>query len=201
MPHQLPDLPYAYEALEPYLDADTLHLHHDKHHLAYVNGLNEAEEKLKGLQASGDFSAVRAVCDALAFHYSGHLLHSLFWANMTPDGGGQPQGALAEFIARDFGSTDTMLKLFLAAADSVQGSGWAVLAWQPLGAQLVVLQAEKHQNLAQWGVRPLLVLDVWEHAYYMRYQNRRKDFTGGFPAVINWADVGERLAECQCAKA
>jgi len=107
MPHQLPDLPYAYDALEPFLNEETMHLHHDKHHAGYVKGLNEAEEKIKAAQQSGDFSAIRDLCDALAFNYSGHLLHSLFWNNMSPDGGGEPTGELAAQINRDFGSFAT----------------------------------------------------------------------------------------------
>ncbi len=194
MPHQLPDLPYAYDALEPFLNEETMHLHHDKHHAGYVKGLNTAEEKVRAAQQSGDFAAIRGLGDALAFNYSGHLLHSLFWNNMSPDGGGQPEGELAAQIAEDFGSFDTFKAQFLAATNSVQGSGWGVLAWQPLGSQLVILQAEKHQNLAQWGVTPLLVLDVWEHAYYLQYQNRRPEFTEGFFNVVNWDDIATRLA-------
>ncbi len=194
MPHQLPDLPYAYDALEPFLNEETMHLHHDKHHAGYVKGLNEAEGKIKAAQQSGDFSAIRALCDALAFNYSGHLFHTLFWNNMSPEGGGDPEGELAVQINKDFGSFATFKAQFLAASNSVQGSGWGVLAWQPLGSHLVILQAEKHQNLAQWGVTPILVLDVWEHAYYLQYQNRRPEFTEGFFTVINWDDVAARLA-------
>ncbi len=195
MPHQLPDLPYAYDALEPFLNEETMHLHHDKHHAGYVKGLNEAEEKIKAAQQSGDFSAIRTLCDAVAFNYSGHLLHSLFWNNMSPAGGGEPEGELAAQINKAFGSFATFKAQFLSASNSVQGSGWGVLAWQPLRSQLVILQAEKHQNLAQWGVvTPMLVLDVWEHAYYLQYQNRRPEFTEGFFDVINWDDVATRLA-------
>ena len=120
MPHQLPDLPYAYDALEPFLNEETMHLHHDKHHAGYVNGLNEAEEKINAAQQSGDFSAIRALCNALAFNYSGHLFHTLFWDNMSPDGGGQPTGELAAQINKDFGSFATFKAQFLAATNSVQ---------------------------------------------------------------------------------
>ncbi len=194
MPHELPDLPYAYDALEPFLNEETMRLHHDKHHAGYVQGLNEAEEKIKAAQQAGDLSAIRALCDALAFNYSGHLLHTLFWHNMSPDGGGEPEGELAAQIEKDFTSLATFKAQFLAASNSVQGSGWGVLAWQPLGSQLVVLQAEKHQNLAQWDVTPILVLDVWEHAYYLQYQNRRAEYIDRFCDVINWGDVAARLA-------
>ena len=193
MAFELPELPYAYNALEPYLNEETLKFHHDKHHNAYVTALNEAEEKLAKAQEAGDFAAIRALCNAIAFNYSGHLLHSLFWTNMSPDGGGEPSGVLAEQIAKDFKSFDTFKAQFLAASNAVQGSGWGILAWQPLGQKLVILQTEKHQNEAQWGVTPLLVLDVWEHAYYLQYQNRRPDFTKGFFDVVNWDDVAQRL--------
>ena len=194
MAHELPDLQYGYDALEPYLNAETLHLHHDKHHAGYVNGLNETEEKLKAAQQAGDFSAIAGMCNALAFHYSGHLLHSIYWTNMSPNGGGEPTGDLASQIERDFGPFATFKAHFLAASNAVQGSGWAILGWQPLGEQLVVLQAEKHQNLTQWGVTPIMVLDVWEHAYYLQYQNRRAEFAEGFFEVVNWEDVAARLA-------
>ncbi|MEN6645276.1 MAG: superoxide dismutase [Armatimonadia bacterium] len=193
MAFELPELPYAYKALEPYLSEETLKFHHDKHHNAYVTALNEAEEKIAKAQEAGDFAAIRALSNAIAFNYSGHLLHSLFWTNMSPDGGGEPQGALAEQIKKDFKSFDTFKAQFLAATNAVQGSGWGILAWQPLGQKLVVLQTEKHQNEAQWGVTPILVLDVWEHAYYLQYQNRRPDFTKGFFDVVNWKDVAGRL--------
>jgi len=193
MAHELPDLPYDYDALEPFLSAQILEIHHDKHHQGYVDGLNEAEEKVKQAREAGDFSDIRAICDALAFNYSGHLFHSIFWTCMSPDGGGEPEGSLAEQIEKDFGDLETFKDQFLAATNSVQGSGWGVLAWQPLGSQLVILQAEKHQNLAQWGVTPILVLDVWEHAYYLQYQNRRKEFTDGFFDVVDWESVRERF--------
>jgi superoxide dismutase, Fe-Mn family len=195
--YALPDLPYAYDALAPFLNEETMHLHHDKHHAGYVKALNDSEDKLQQAAQAGDFAGIRALADALAFNYSGHLLHSLFWTNMAPHGGGAPNGALAEQIAKDFGSYDTFKSEFLAASNAVQGSGWGILAWQPLGSKLAVLQAEKHQNLAQWGATPILVLDVWEHAYYLQYQNRRTEFTSKFFDVVNWQDVAQRLAKAQ----
>lgn len=195
MAHTLPDLPYAYDALAPYLDEMTLQFHHDKHHASYVEKLNAAEAQIADARKSGDFSAIRAVCDALAFNYSGHLFHSIYWTCMSPDGGGEPQGALSEQIAKDFGNLDTFKSEFTAAADAVQGSGWAVLVWQPMSAQLQVLQSEKHQDLSQWGATPIMVLDVWEHAYYLQYQNRKPEFTQGFFDVVNWSEVDRRLRE------
>ncbi|MFO8082248.1 MAG: superoxide dismutase [Armatimonadota bacterium] len=195
MAHELPELPYAYDALEPYLGEQTLRTHHDRHHQGYVDGLNEAEEKVEAARQAGDFSAIRSICDALAFNYSGHLFHSIYWQCMSPGGGGEPEGALMEQIQNDYEDFATFKKQFLAATDAVQASGWGVLAWQPQGRKLVVLQAEKHQNLAEWGAVPVMVLDVWEHAYYLDYQNERSRFTEGFFDVVNWDFVSRRFEE------
>jgi len=193
-PHELPDLPYDYDALEPHYDEQTLRIHHDKHHAGYVRGLNGAEEKLATLLADGDFSQTKPLCKALAFHGSGHLFHSLFWTNMGPDGGGEPDGGLARAVQASFGGFEPLKGLFLAAANSVAGSGWGVLAYRPFADDLVVLQAEKHENFAQWGAIPLLVCDVWEHAYYLKYQNRRSEWTAAFVEnLVNWDDVAKRL--------
>ncbi len=196
--HKLLDLPYAYDALEPYYDEQTLRLHHDIHHAAYVKGLNAAEEKVAAMLKSGDFAAAKAVCAELAFHGSGHILHSIFWMNMKPGGGGEPQGELRAAIAQQFGSFDAFRGFFVAAANAVAGSGWGILAHRKLDDALVVLQAEKHENLTQWGVTPLLALDVWEHAYYLKYQNRRPEWTKAFMEhLVNWEDVARRLAEAR----
>lgn len=194
--YELPPLPYAYNALEPHIDEQTMRLHHDKHHLAYVNGLNSALEKLEAARASGDLALVKHLSREAAFHGSGHFLHSIFWPNMAAPGsggGGEPTGALADQISRDFGSFAAFKAHFSAAANQVEGSGWALLVWEPLAGQLEILQSEKHQNLTQWGVRPLLVLDVWEHAYYLKYQNNRGAYVEAWWNVVNWADVAQRL--------
>lgn len=194
--YELPPLPYAYDALEPHIDEQTMRLHHDKHHLSYVNGLNTALEKLAAAREAGDFALVKHWSREAAFHGSGHLLHSIFWPNMAPAGSGpsEPQGDLAAQIAKDFGSFDAFKAHFTAAAGAVEGSGWALLVWEPNAGQLEVLTAEKHQNLTQWGVVPLLVLDVWEHAYYLKYQNNRGAYVNAWWNVVNWADVAERFA-------
>ncbi len=193
-PHELPDLPYGYEALEPHYDKETLTIHHDKHHAGYVKGLNSTEAALKAALDAGDFSQSKVLCKAAAFHGSGHILHSLFWGNMKPGGGGEPSGGLAAGISRSFGSFEKFKGLFLAAANSVEGSGWGILAHRGLDDRLVVLQAEKHENLTQWGVSPILVVDVWEHAYYLKYQNRRKDWTATFmDQLVNWDNVAANL--------
>jgi Fe-Mn family superoxide dismutase len=200
MAHELPALPYDYNALEPYIDEQTMHLHHDIHHKGYVDGLNNAEKKLAEARAAGDYALVKHWSREAAFHGSGHFMHALFWPNMAPagkGGGGEPTGELAAQIKKDFGSFEAFRKHYSAAAVAVEGSGWAVLAWQPQGKQLVILQSEKHQQLTQWGAVPLLVLDVWEHAYYLKYQNKRAAYVEAWWNVVNWADVAARLAKAR----
>ncbi len=195
MAHELPPLPYAYDALEPHYDEATLRLHHDKHHQAYVNGLNAAEEQVQKMLSAGDFAGAKAACKALAFHGSGHILHSIFWTNMKPGGGGEPTGELAKAIAKQFGNFAAFRKLFLATTNAVEGSGWGILAVCPTTHTLAVLQAEKHENLTIWGDEPLLALDVWEHAYYLKYQNKRPEWTQAFmDHLVNWDDVAQRYA-------
>lgn len=195
MPHELPPLPYAYNALEPYYSEEILRLHHDKHHAAYVTGLNTAEEKVQAMMKSGDFAAANSLAKDQAFHGSGHILHSVFWNSMKPGGGGAPSGDLAEAINKSFGSYDAFKGLFLATSNAIQGSGWGVLAYRWLDDSLVVLGAENHEDRAQWGVKAILVLDVWEHAYYLQYQNRRPDWTKAFmDNLVNWDYVAEKYA-------
>ena len=193
MAHTLPDLPYAYDALEPHIDEQTMKLHHDIHHNGYVTGLNSAEDKLAAARESGDFALAKHLSRESAFHGAGHLLHTLFWTNMGPDAGGEAGGSLADAIKSDFGGFDKFKAQFTAASNQVEGSGWGILAHRPLDNKLVVLQAEKQQNLTQWGVTPILVLDVWEHAYYLKYQNKRPDYTNAFFNVINWSNIEDRF--------
>ncbi|MFQ5746169.1 MAG: superoxide dismutase [Gemmatimonadota bacterium] len=192
--YALPDLPYDYAALEPWIDEQTMRLHHDIHHQGYVNGANAALEKLEQAREAGDFAAVKAVSRDLAFNASGHLLHTIFWPNMAPEGqGGEPADALADELARSFGGVDDFKAHFSAAAKGVEGSGWGILAWEREGGHLVVLQAEKHQNLTAQGCAPILVLDVWEHAYYLKYQNKRAAYVDAWWNVVNWNDVAARF--------
>lgn len=197
MSYELPQLPYEYNALEPHIDEPTLHLHHDKHHKAYVDGLNNAESKLADAREKGDFSGVKHWSRELAFHGSGHILHSLYWVTMAPagkGGGGKPSDGLMRQLESDFGSYDNFSKQFTAAAIAVEGSGWALLVLSPLGRKLEILTAEKHQDLAQWGATPILTVDVWEHAYYLKYQNRRADYIAAWWNVVNWLEVAKRLS-------
>jgi len=188
----LPPLPYAYNALEPYIDEATMRLHHDKHHLAYVNGLNAALKGLAQARDTGNYDLVQYYTSQVAFNGAGHFMHSIFWQNMSPNGGGLPKGELLAAIERDFGSFDRFKAQFSAASAKVEGGGWGVLAWQPMSQQLLILQVEKHQNLSPSGLIPLLVLDVWEHAYYLKYQNKRADYISAFFNIINWDDVARR---------
>jgi len=190
----LPPLPYAYNALEPHIDEATMKLHHDVHHLGYVKGLNNATQKLKEAIEKDDFGLVKHWECELAFHGSGHFLHVLFWNNMFPDQGKRSAALDAQF-AKDFGSYEGFVKLFKAASKSVEGSGWGILGYQPHANKLVVLSAEKHQNQSQWITYPVLVLDVWEHAYYLKYQSKRGDYVDAFFNVINWNDVSKRFEE------
>lgn len=191
--HQLAALPYAYNALEPVIDEQTMRLHHDKHHAGYVKGLNNAERQLDEAREVGDFSLIKHWEREVAFHGSGHILHSIFWNNLAPKGGGEPGGELAYAIRTEFGSFESFKAQMIAATKSVEGSGWGVFAYQPILKKLAILQAEKHQNLTQWGAIPLLVIDVWEHAYYLKYQNRRAEFVENIFKIINWKDVAERF--------
>ncbi|GAH72409.1 unnamed protein product, partial [marine sediment metagenome] len=176
------------------LSRQTLTLHHDKHHQGYVNGLNATLAKLATAREAGDYAGVKALSRNLAFHGSGHVLHSLYWRSMTP-GGRALRGELLSAVRRDFGSAEAFLASFAAATKAAEGSGWGIVAYEPMGGRLLVLQAEKHQNLAVWGAAPLLVCDVWEHAYYVDFENRRGDYVDGFLAVADWEFVGRRYAQ------
>lgn len=194
MAHELPSLDYDYDALEPHIDGQTMRLHHDIHHLGYVNGLNNAEAKLAAARESGDYALVQHWERQLAFHGAGHFLHCIFWKNMSPNGGGKPSGPLLKKIEADFGSFEAFSAHFKAAATAVEASGWGLLVKNNISGKLEILTSEKHQNLTQWVVTPLLVIDVWEHAYYLKYQNKRAAYVEAFFNVINWDDVAARFA-------
>jgi Fe-Mn family superoxide dismutase len=194
MAHELPKLPYAYDALEPHISKEILELHHGKHHAAYVAGLNTAEQKLAEARAAGDMALVKHWARELGFHGSGHILHSIYWTNMSPNGGGEPKGELAEAINSAFGNFAAFKAQLTASSNSVEGSGWGLLVWNRATNKLEILATEKHQDQSQWSSVPLLVIDEWEHAYYLQYQNRRPDYTAAFWNVVNWDNVAERFA-------
>jgi Fe-Mn family superoxide dismutase len=192
--YKLPDLRYDYGALEPHISGKIMELHHDKHHAGYVKGANDTLEKLDAARDARDFSKLGSLEKALAFNLSGHVLHSLFWQNLSPKAGGRPEGELAEAIDHAFGSFDVFKKQLTEVASTIMGSGWAALVWEPLAGRLLTTQIYDHQsNLAQAGV-PILVLDAWEHAFYLQYQNRKTEFFEAVWSVWNWEDVAERFA-------
>ena len=192
--YTLPELDYDYSALEPHISGRIMELHHSKHHQAYVTGANTALEQLAEARESGNFASVNKLEKDLAFNLGGHLNHSIFWQNLSPNGGGAPEGELAAVIDEHFGSFDKFKAHFTATALGVQGSGWAVLAWDSLGSKPVIFQLFDQQSNAPLGVTPLLQLDVWEHAYYLDYLNVRADYVKAFWNIANWEDVARRFA-------
>lgn len=190
----LPDLPYEYNALEPYIDEQTMRLHHDKHHAGYVKGANLAIEKLAEARKNGDTSGVRAWTLALSFNLSGHLLHSLFWEILGPQDKLRPEGRLLEMINESFVSFEAFMQEFKAVAMSIEGSGWAVLLHDETNNSLFVAPIEKHNMLGITGLRPIMAIDVWEHAYYLKYQNDKKAYVESFDKVINWDAVESKLS-------
>jgi Fe-Mn family superoxide dismutase len=195
----LPPLPYEYNALEPLIDEKTMRIHHDKHHAGYVKGLNTALEKLQAARKSNDYGTIKAVSRDLAFNGSGHMLHTLFWNSMSPAKPEVP-ALLTDAFNRSFGSVDAAKAQFAAATKDVEGSGWGVLAYEPVSDKLLILQSEKHQNLTVWGVTPLLVCDVWEHAYYLKYANERTAWVDNFMKMANWPFAAERLDQARKAR-
>lgn len=192
--YTLPELPYDYAALEPHYSAEVVKLHHGKHHAAYVTGANTTLDKLAEARRKDDFAAINQLQKSLAFHLSGHVLHSLLWKNMTPRGGGQPEGEVGAAIKEFFGSFDGFKGQLTEAAMNIQGSGWGALAWEPLGKRLMVEQVYDHQGNIGNGTVPLLVLDMWEHAYYLQYKTAKGDWVKAFWNVVNWPDVAQRFA-------
>jgi Fe-Mn family superoxide dismutase len=191
--YSLPDLRYDYGALEPHISGRIMELHHDKHHGGYVKGANTTLEQLAEARAKDDFSKLSSLEKALAFNLSGHVLHSLFWQNLTPKGGDRPTGPFGEAITRDFGSFEKFRKQLTASASTIMGSGWGALVWEPVGKRLITTQIYDHQNnLTQAGV-PVLVLDAWEHAYYLQYENRKTDFFEVVWNCWNWEDASKRF--------
>lgn len=187
--HTLPELPYAYDALEPYISGEIMRLHHQEHHQSYVDGLNEAETAIYIKQTE---DKLKYWLRNQAFHGSGHYLHSIFWQNMTPHSKKQPSDEIGRQIKKDFGSWYKFKELFSNTAASVEGNGWAVLLWSPMNRKLAIQSLEKHQLFHLANTNPLLVLDVWEHAYYLQYQTDKNAYIENWWNVVNWDDVNER---------
>ncbi|NNG18143.1 superoxide dismutase [Naumannella sp. ID2617S] len=200
MTYTLPDLPYDYSALAPHIAPEIMELHHDKHHATYVKGANTAVEQIAEAVDKGDFATINKLEKDLAFNLGGHINHSVFWTNMSPEGGGEPTGEVGEAIGADFGGYETFQKMFTANALGVQGSGWSVLAYDTLGQRLNLLQVFDHQGNLPAGQVPVLLLDMWEHAFYLQYKNVKPDFVKAWWNVVNWDDASKRLAAAKAAK-
>ncbi len=190
--YTLPQLDYDYSALEPHISAAIMELHHSKHHQAYVNGANAAVEQLAEARAAGNFSTVAKLSKDLAFNLGGHINHSVFWKNMSPDGGGEPTGGLGDALTETFSGFAAFQKHFSEVALSIQGSGWAILAWDSLGAQLGIYQLYDQQANLPAAQIPLLQIDMWEHAFYLQYRNVKADYVKAWWNVVNWDDVSAR---------
>ena len=189
----LPDLSYDYGALEPNISGKIMELHHDKHHLAYVNGANSALDALAEARDNNDLTMVNKFQKDLAFNLAGHVNHTVFWKNMSPEGGDKPTGELAAAIDEYFGSFDAFRAHFTASALGIQGSGWSILVWDILGQKLIIEQLYDHQGNLSVGSIPLLMLDMWEHAFYLDYQNVKPEYVKAFWNIVNWADVQARF--------
>lgn len=198
IPYSLPDLAYDYGALEPHISGRIMELHHSKHHAGYVARANNALERLADVRLGDDFSAITMLEKNLAFHLSGHVLHSLFWTNLHPDGG-EPSGELAEHLTEIFGGVDGFVRQMTQVANTVQGSGWALAAWEPLAGRIIVQQVHDHQANHGQGTIPLLAIDSWEHAYYLQYENRKADFVAAIWNIVNWTDVARRFDAARSA--
>ena len=192
--YELPELPYAYDALEPHISAEIMTLHHDKHHATYVAGANTAIEKMEEAREKGDFANIGKLSKDLAFNLGGHTNHSVFWTNLSPEGGDKPTGELAAAIDEFFGSFDGFREHFTNVATTIQGSGWAILAWDTVGKRLVIEQLYDQQGNISIGLTPLLMLDMWEHAFYLQYKNVKADYVKAWWNVVNWDDVAARYA-------
>ncbi|NKW67142.1 superoxide dismutase [Rhodococcus hoagii] len=194
--YTLPDLPYDYAALEPHISGKIMELHHDKHHAAYVAGANTALDKLAELREADALAPVVNLHEKnLAFHLGGHTNHSVFWNNLSPEGGDKPEGELAAAIDDQFGSFDAFRSHFSANANAIQGSGWSILAWDSIGQRLIIVQLYDQQGNISIGLTPLL--DMWEHAFYLDYQNVKGDYVNAFWNIVNWADVADRFTKAR----
>jgi Fe-Mn family superoxide dismutase len=193
--YALPQLPYGYDQLQPYISKEQLTLHHQKHHQAYVNGANAILERLDKARKEGADLDVKATLKELSFHIGGHLLHSLFWANLAPSGkdGGKPTGTLGTALEKEFGSLERFKREFSLTATSVEGSGWAALSFCRQTNRPIIMQIEKHNANVYPMFTILMVIDVWEHAYYLDYKNERAKFVDAFWNIVNWDEVNKRL--------
>lgn len=191
--YTLPELTYDYAALEPHISARVMELHHSKHHAAYVAGANTALEQMEEARATNSFGAINKLEKDLAFHLGGHINHSIFWTNLSPTASDRPDGELAVAIDEFFGSFDAFAAHFSAASLGIQGSGWGILSWDPVGSRLIIQQLFDQQANTAQGTIPILQLDMWEHAFYLDYQNVKADYVKAFWNIVNWENVAQRF--------
>ena len=191
--YTLPDLPYDYGALEPFISGQIMELHHDKHHATYVAGANTALEQMAEARDKDAFATINGLEKNLAFNLGGHINHSIFWPNLSPDGGDNPEGELAAAIDEFFGSFDGFRRQFTANAGAIQGSGWSILAWDTLGQRLNIMQLFDQQGNLPAAQIPIVLLDMWEHAFYLQYKNVKPDYVKAWWNVVNWADAAQRF--------
>ena len=201
MAYELPPLPYDYSAREPYISGEIMELHHDKHHATYVKALNDVLDQLADARDNGSFGSLGGLEKTLAFNLGGHINHSVFWPNLSPDGGGQPDGELGAAIDEYFGSFDKFRAQFEANATAIQGSGWSMLVYDTLGQRLLVVQLYDQQGNVPVAQIPIVVLDMWEHAFYLQYKNVKADYAKAWWNVVNWADAQQRFAAAKAQTA
>jgi len=197
--YTLPELDYDYAALEPHISGKIMELHHSKHHNTYVTGANKALENIAAAQESGDFATINQFQRDLTFNLGGHINHSIFWKNLSPNGGGEPEGELLEAIKDAFGSFETFVNQFTSVATGIQGSGWSVLAYDSVAGRLTTFQLYDQANNVPVGTLPILMLDMWEHAFYLDYLNVKADYVKAFWNIVNWEDVAARLEDAKKA--
>ena len=195
--YTLPDLPYDYSALAPHIAGEIMELHHTKHHQTYVGALNHTLDKLAEARDKNDFSTIVGLEKTLAFNLGGHVNHSTFWTNLSPDGGDKPTGELAAALDEHFGNFDAFRAHFTAAATTIQGSGWAILGWDTLGQRLLIHQLYDQQANLPAGQTPLVLLDMWEHAFYLQYKNVKPDYVKAWWNVVDWADAADRFEKAR----
>lgn len=191
--YELPDLDYDYGALEPHISGRINELHHSKHHQTYVNGANTTMEKLEAAREANDFSNIVGLETTLAFNLAGHANHKVWWKILSPDGGDKPTGELAAAIDDSFGSFDKFKAQFTAACTTIQGNGWGALSWDPVGKKLITQQLRDHHNNLVLPTVPILMVDMWEHAFYLDYQNVKPDYVAALWNVFNWTEVAKRF--------
>lgn len=191
--YTLPDLTYDYGALDPHISGEIMELHHSKHHAAYVAGVNGALDQLAEARDNNAFATINLLEKNLAFHLGGHINHSVFWKNLSPDGGGEPDGELGAAIDEFFGSFDKFRAQFEANANAIQGSGWSILAWDTLGQRLNIVQLFDQQGNLPLAQIPIVLLDMWEHAFYLQYRNVKADYVKAWWNIVNWADATTRF--------